>query len=64
MCPPPTTTEQLTSGISTLTTLYTYARRRVGASVAPNVVADVFAVVVAHPERVPDDALLWLYRTA
>lgn len=44
--------------------LYAYARRRVGASAAPDVVADVFTVVVAHPDRVPDDALPWLYRTA
>jgi RNA polymerase sigma-70 factor (ECF subfamily) len=44
--------------------VYAYARRRVGASAAPDVVADVFAVVVAHRERVPDDALPWLYRTA
>jgi RNA polymerase sigma-70 factor (ECF subfamily) len=44
--------------------VYAYARRRVGASSAPDVVAEVFVVVVAHPERVPDDALPWLYRTA
>jgi RNA polymerase sigma-70 factor (ECF subfamily) len=44
--------------------VYAYARRRVGASAAPDVVAEVFAVVVAHPERVPGDALPWLYRTA
>jgi RNA polymerase sigma-70 factor (ECF subfamily) len=44
--------------------VYAYARRRVGATAAPDVVADVFAVVVAHPERVPEDALPWLYRTA
>lgn len=44
--------------------VYAYARRRVGASAAPDVVADVFAVVVAYPERVPDDPLPWLYRTA
>jgi RNA polymerase sigma-70 factor (ECF subfamily) len=44
--------------------VYAYARRRAGASGAPDVVADVFTVVVEHPERVPDDALPWLYRTA
>jgi RNA polymerase sigma-70 factor (ECF subfamily) len=44
--------------------LYAYARRRVGASDAPDVVAEVFAVAVAHPGKVPDDALPWLYRTA
>jgi RNA polymerase sigma-70 factor (ECF subfamily) len=44
--------------------VYAYARRRVGASAAPDVVSDVFSVVVAHPERVPEDALPWLYRTA
>jgi RNA polymerase sigma factor (sigma-70 family) len=44
--------------------VYAYARRRVGPTAAPDVVADVFAVVVAHPERVPDDARPWLYRTA
>jgi RNA polymerase sigma-70 factor (ECF subfamily) len=27
-------------------------------------VAEVFTVAVAHPDRVPDDALPWLYRTA
>jgi RNA polymerase sigma-70 factor, ECF subfamily len=44
--------------------VYGYARRRVGADDAPDVVAEVFAVAVAHPDRVPDDALPWLYRTA
>ena len=44
--------------------VYAYARRRVGATAASDVVADVFVVVVAHTERVPDDALPWLYRTA
>jgi RNA polymerase sigma-70 factor (ECF subfamily) len=44
--------------------VYAYARRRVGASDAPDVVAEVFAVAVAHPGKVPDDALPWLYRTA
>ena len=43
--------------------VYAYARRRVGASSAPDVVAEVFTVVVADPMRVPDDALPWLYRT-
>ena len=44
--------------------VYAYARRRVGASDAPDVVAEVFAVAVAHSSKVPDDALPWLYRTA
>jgi RNA polymerase sigma-70 factor (ECF subfamily) len=44
--------------------VYAYARRRVGASVAPDVVAEVFTVVVANPGRVPGDALPWFYRTA
>ena len=44
--------------------VYAYARRRVGASAAPDVVAEVFIVVVANPTRVPDDPLPWLYRTA
>jgi RNA polymerase sigma-70 factor (ECF subfamily) len=44
--------------------VYAYARRRVGASAAPDVVADVFTVAVEHPERVPPDALPWLYRCA
>jgi RNA polymerase sigma-70 factor (ECF subfamily) len=44
--------------------VYAYARRRVAASDAPDVVAEVFAVAVAHPGKVPDDALPWLYRTA
>jgi RNA polymerase sigma-70 factor, ECF subfamily len=43
--------------------VYAYARRRVGVAHAPDVVAEVFAAVVAHPERVPDEALPWLYRT-
>ena len=44
--------------------VFAYAWRRIGATAAPDIVADVFAVVVAHPERVPDDALPWLYRVA
>jgi RNA polymerase sigma factor (sigma-70 family) len=44
--------------------VYAYARRRVGASDAPDVVAEVFAVAVAKAGSVPDDALPWLYRTA
>jgi RNA polymerase sigma-70 factor, ECF subfamily len=44
--------------------VYAYARRRVGVSDAPDVVAEVFAVAVAYPGKVPDDALPWLYRTA
>jgi RNA polymerase sigma-70 factor (ECF subfamily) len=44
--------------------VYAYARRRVGADDAPDVVAEVFAVAVAHPGKVPEDALPWLYRTA
>jgi RNA polymerase sigma-70 factor, ECF subfamily len=44
--------------------VYAYARRRVGADDAPDVVAEVFAVALAHPGKVPDDALPWLYRTA
>lgn len=44
--------------------VYAYARRRVGATAAPDVVAEVFTVVVASPAKVPDDALPWLYRTA
>jgi RNA polymerase sigma-70 factor, ECF subfamily len=44
--------------------VYAYARRRVGADDAPDVVAEVFAVAVAHPDRIRDDALPWLYRTA
>lgn len=44
--------------------VYAYARRRVGPDDAPDVVAEVFAVAVTHPERVPDDALPWLYKTA
>jgi len=44
--------------------VYPYARRRVGATDAPDVVAEVFAVAVANPGKVPDDALPWLYRTA
>ena len=44
--------------------VYAYARRRVGATAAPDVVAEVFMVVVASPAKVPDDALPWLYRTA
>ena len=44
--------------------VYVYARRRVGASDAPDVVSEVFAVAVAKPSKVPDDVLPWLYRTA
>ncbi len=35
-----------------------------GESDAPDVVAEVFAVAVAHPGRIPEDAVPWLYRTA
>jgi RNA polymerase sigma-70 factor (ECF subfamily) len=44
--------------------VYAYARRRVGAFDAPDVVSEVFAVAVAKRRKVPDDALPWLYRTA
>lgn len=44
--------------------VYAYARRRVGATDAPDVVAEVFAVAVAKRTKVPDEALPWLYRTA
>jgi RNA polymerase sigma-70 factor (ECF subfamily) len=44
--------------------VYAYARRRVGASDAPDVVSEVFVVAVAKRAKVPDDALPWLYRTA
>jgi RNA polymerase sigma-70 factor (ECF subfamily) len=44
--------------------VYAYARRRVAASDAPDVVAEVFAVAVAKRAKVPDEALPWLYRTA
>lgn len=44
--------------------VYAYARRRVGATDAPDVVAEVFAVAVAKRAKVPDEALPWLYRTA
>ncbi len=44
--------------------VYAYARRRVGATDAPDVVSEVFAVAVANPRKVPDEALPWLYRTA
>lgn len=44
--------------------VYAFARRRVGPNDAPDVVAEVFAAAMSHPERVPDDALPWLLRTA
>lgn len=44
--------------------VYAYARRRVGATDARDVVSEVFAVAVAKRAKVPDDALPWLYRTA
>jgi RNA polymerase sigma-70 factor (ECF subfamily) len=44
--------------------VYAYARRRVGATDAPDVVSEVFAVAVAKRAKVPDEALPWLYRTA
>jgi RNA polymerase sigma-70 factor (ECF subfamily) len=44
--------------------VYAYARRRVGASDAPDVVAEVFAVAVAKLEKIPEEALPWFYRTA
>lgn len=44
--------------------VYAYAVRRVGIHDAADVVGEVFAVALAHPERVPVDGLPWLYRTA
>lgn len=44
--------------------VYAYARRRVGATNAPDVVSEVFAVAVAKRAKVPDEPLPWLYRTA
>jgi len=44
--------------------VYAYARRRVGESAAPDVVADVFTVAIEHPDRLPPDALPWLYGVA
>ncbi len=44
--------------------VHAYAVRRVGPDDAPDIVAEVFTVAMAHTERIPDDALPWLYRTA
>ncbi len=44
--------------------VYAYACRRLGREGAADVVADVFAVAVGHPDRIPDDALPWLYVVA
>lgn len=41
-----------------------YACRRVGADDADDVLAEVFASAWQHRDRVPDQALPWLYRTA
>ena len=41
-----------------------YARRRVPGPEADDVLAEVFAAAWRHRDRVPDDALPWLYRTA
>jgi hypothetical protein len=43
--------------------VHAYALRRVGPDDAPDVVAEVFTVAMARTDRVPDDALPWLYRT-
>jgi RNA polymerase sigma factor (sigma-70 family) len=44
--------------------VYAYALRRVGPDDAPDVVAEVFTVAMTRADRVPEDALPWLYRTA
>ena len=44
--------------------VYAYAVRRVGPGDAPDVVAEVFTVAMTRADRVPEDALPWLYRTA
>ena len=44
--------------------VYAYARRRIGPTSAPDVVAEVFTIAIAHPDRLPPDPLPWLYRTA
>jgi RNA polymerase sigma-70 factor (ECF subfamily) len=41
-----------------------YARRRVPPDEADDVLAEVFATAWQHRERVPSQALPWLYRTA
>lgn len=41
-----------------------YARRRVPAADADDVLAEVFTAAWQHRDRVPDPALPWLYRTA
>lgn len=44
--------------------VYRYVRRRVGATDADDVVAEVFATAWRHWERVPDPIEPWLLRTA
>jgi RNA polymerase sigma-70 factor (ECF subfamily) len=44
--------------------VYAYALRRVGPDDAPDVVAEVFTAAMTRADRVPEDALPWLYRTA
>jgi RNA polymerase sigma-70 factor (ECF subfamily) len=44
--------------------LYAYALRRVGPDDAADVVGEVFRVALTRANRVPEDALPWLYRTA
>jgi RNA polymerase sigma factor (sigma-70 family) len=44
--------------------VHAYALRRIGPDDAPDVVAKVFTVAMSRTDRVPDDALPWLYRTA
>lgn len=41
-----------------------FARRRVGADAAEEIVAQTFLAAWRHIERVPDPPLPWLYRTA
>jgi RNA polymerase sigma-70 factor (ECF subfamily) len=41
-----------------------YARRRVGADLAQDVVADVFLAAWRHAGELPSEPLLWLYRAA
>lgn len=44
--------------------LFRYARRRVAAVDAADVVAEVFAAAWRHRDRLPDPVEPWLYRTA
>jgi len=44
--------------------VYAYARRRVSAAAADDIVVEVFVVALRHPHRLPEEPLAYLYAIA